>query len=260
MRPLFASDILRVWERGESQSPLDRALTLLEAGCPDRTREELAMLSVAERDAALWSLRELSFGPQLDGFTECPQCHERLEFTLDNIPGALASRDVCFRNETFIEARQAGTPALPGEYALEAEDMTVRFRLPNSHDLAKVASCEDPEVARDLLAQRCVLEAHRDGATIHSEELTVEIIARLVDRMAECAPQAEALMDFNCPACGHCWQELFDIVMFFWIEIAAQAKRLLREVHTLARAYGWCEAEILALSPRRRQAYLEMVS
>jgi hypothetical protein len=53
---------------------------------------------------------------------------------------------------------------------------------------------------------------------------------------------------------------MFDIGAFLWEEIAAQARRLLREVHTLARAYGWREADILVMSAARRQAYLEMVS
>jgi hypothetical protein len=78
--------------------------------------------------------------------------------------------------------------------------------------------------------------------------------------MAACDPQAEVLLDLNCPACGHGWQALFDVVAFFWAELAAQAKRLLREVHTLARAYGWREADILGMSARRRQFYLEMVT
>ena len=34
---------------------------------------------------------------------------------------------------------------------------------------------------------------------------------------------------------------------------------LLWEVHTLASAYGWCEAEILALSAVRGAGYLDMV-
>ena len=38
-----------------------------------------------------------------------------------------------------------------------------------------------------------------------------------------------------------------------------RAKRLLMDVHLLARAYGWSEAEVLALSPARRRFYLEMV-
>ena len=50
-----------------------------------------------------------------------------------------------------------------------------------------------------------------------------------------------------------------DIAGFFWAELDAWARRLLREIHTLARFYGWSEAEILALSPLRRRCYLEMV-
>jgi hypothetical protein len=68
------------------------------------------------------------------------------------------------------------------------------------------------------------------------------------------------MLDFACPSCGHEWQSLFDIAAFFWAEIAAQARRLLREVHQLASAYGWREADILAMSARRRRAYLEMTS
>jgi hypothetical protein len=61
-----------------------------------------------------------------------------------------------------------------------------------------------------------------------------------------------------CPSCGHVWQALLDIVDFLWKEVAAGAARLLDEVHTLARAYHWPEADILAMSSRRRQAYLEL--
>ena len=64
----------------------------------------------------------------------------------------------------------------------------------------------------------------------------------------------------NCPTCGNQWQLFFDIAAFLWLKIEMQARRLLREVHTLARAYGWREADILALSPWRRQAYLEMIN
>ena len=38
------------------------------------------------------------------------------------------------------------------------------------------------------------------------------------------------------------------------------AGRMLLDIHALARAYGWSESDILALPPRRRQAYLELVA
>ena len=62
----------------------------------------------------------------------------------------------------------------------------------------------------------------------------------------------------HCPGCGHDWQPVFDIARFLWQELHAWALHMLREVDTLAASYHWAEADILALSPRRRQAYLEL--
>ena len=61
-----------------------------------------------------------------------------------------------------------------------------------------------------------------------------------------------------CPECGHRWHATFDIVSFFWSEIDAWAYRTLHQVHRLASAYGWREADILAMSPWRRQFYLSL--
>ena len=66
------------------------------------------------------------------------------------------------------------------------------------------------------------------------------------------------LFGFECPACDHRWSTVFDIASYLWSEIHAWAKRLLRTVDTLARTYAWREADILALSPSRRQIYLEL--
>jgi hypothetical protein len=229
---------------GEDQHPLDRALTLLAAACPELTWDELAALSVGQRDACLLTLREQTSGPRLNGFAECPRCAERLEFDV-----AVADLRVAAELDAGDDARK-----------LVIDGLALRFRLPNSRDLAAVLDCQDPAAVRSLLVQRCVLEASRDGAPVASNELPAEAISRLARRMAECDPQAEMLLDLRCPACEHGWQALFDIVAFFWTELAAQAKRLLREVHTLARSYGWHEADILGMSARRRQFYLELAT
>ena len=49
-----------------------------------------------------------------------------------------------------------------------------------------------------------------------------------------------------------------DAGQLLWEEIEARALVLLREVHHLASAYGWSEAQILALTPARRASYLAM--
>lgn len=146
------------------------------------------------------------------------------------------------------------------EYTLTLGEFQLRFRLPNSKDLAAVVGYQDVNTVRRLIGLRCVLEVSRDGVAVTGGELPPDVINQLAKQMAECDPQAEVLLNLDCPACNHNWQVIFDIVAFFWSELSAQAKRLLREVHTLARFYGWREADILAMSAIRRQFYLDLVS
>jgi hypothetical protein len=242
MAPLSAQDVLSIWEAGIAQSPVGRALAILAAASPGVPGEALAALPVGRRDARLLEIREETFGPTLNGVSPCPRCAERVEFTLE-IP------------ELHARVRP-GAEAAEGEVHLEA--WSLRYRLPTSGDLVAAAECGDPGGARRVLAGRCILEAQRGGAPAGAGEVPPEAISRMAAAMAELDPSAEVLLDFICPACGHAGQTLFDIAGYLWEEIQAQAQRLLHEVDVLARAYGWREADILALSAARRRAYLEM--
>ena len=71
---LSADDILRVWEEGERQHPLDRALTMLGAASPGATREALASLPIGVRDRRLFAVRAASFGQEMECYEECPAC------------------------------------------------------------------------------------------------------------------------------------------------------------------------------------------
>src|SRR5574341_970824 len=78
-----ASQWVGAWEQGVGQDWVGRGLTLLAAAHPDKTREQLAALSIGARDAALFALREHLFGRWLRCVAECPACGSRLEFSLD---------------------------------------------------------------------------------------------------------------------------------------------------------------------------------
>ena len=106
----------------------------------------------------------------------------------------------------------------------------------------------------------CVVEARRESVPVPATDLAAAEVAALSAALAEADPGAELLLELQCPACERGWWELLDVATFLWAEVEVQARRLLREVHVLARAYGWREADVLALSPRRRRLYLEMVS
>jgi hypothetical protein len=242
MQTLSPEKILAVWDTGRNQHELDRALTLLAAGSPELSRDELAALNIGERDARLLRLRTLVLGPRATAFVECPECAARLEFPVDTAAFMQP------RNQTAAEAHE-----------IDVDGTHVRFRLPTSRDLAEVVAAPDEAHGLRLLVERCVIEVNGDVAD-RSRDLPSGIVEALSRAMLGADPQAEITLALKCPDCAHEWQMLFDIADFFWNELAAQARRLLREIDTIARAYGWSEREILNLSARRRQSYLELIA
>lgn len=243
MRPLNAHTLLRIWEIGQHQHPIDRALTLLAVAFPDQGINELMSLSIGQRDAHLLTLRELTFGSQLQGFVKCPHCSEPLEFS-------------------FNTADVRVTPSMENlqlDYSFTIEEFEVKFRLPNSQDLAAIISYQDID-RTSYLAQRCLIQATKDETPIASDQLPATVITQLANQILAHDPQAEILIGMSCAACGHNWETLFDILAFFWTELSTQAQRLLQEVHLLARFYGWRETDILSMSAARRQMYLSLIS
>lgn len=243
MRPLSDALLLQAWEVGMVQHPVDRALMLLVLGYPEKSVETLIGLSVGQRDAHLLELRRVTFGPQLEVLTTCSQCSERLELTLQ------------VNDLLLVEIDQPQPESI--NLALNGYDL--QLRLPTSEDLAAIVGIEDVNVARKVLEQRCLIAASRSDQPVAYEALPEDAIALLRQQLAEADPQAEMLFDLICPACQHEWQTLFDIVSFFWTEIGAQARRLLQEVHILAKFYGWRESDILAMGNFRRRQYLELM-
>ena len=242
MRPLTASKLLSVWERAAQQPPVERALLLLGAGWPEQTTEGLAQLPIGQRDSLLVALREMTFGSQFIGRLLCQKCGERLEL-------AFKVSDVCVAREPETAA------VLP----INAAGYDVMFRPPNSEDIRAVTQVVDRNCdAEQMLLRRCVLRVTKDHVEQPVDELPQAVVETVVEGMAEADPQAIPL-SLTCAACNHQWLIGFDIVSYFWSEVNAWANRMLREVHLLASRYGWREDDILAMSPWRRQAYLEMI-
>lgn len=242
MAALSGQDVLQIWESGMGQDPVTRALAILARATAGASGESLALLPVGRRDARLFALREETFGAQLDGVATCSRCRERVEFSLQ-APALRARFD-------------RGDDAADGQ--LRLGPWTLRYRLPTSADLRAVAGAGAVEEAARALSLRCVVEARRDGVLVPVEEVPAETLAGVAGAMAEQDPLAEVLLDYTCPGCGQGGQVLLDIAAYLWEEIKAEALRLLHEVDVLARAYGWRETEILALSAPRRRAYLEL--
>lgn len=238
---LAPAEILRVWELGLQRHPVDRALAILAAhtGGP-AAPGDLADLPVGAVDAALLDLREATFGPVLELTSSCPQCGTAVELRLQAGDLRVASSD--------------GGPAPD----LEADGYRLRLRPLTSRDLAAAAACGTVAEARMLLLQRAVAGADRGGAAVAPSELPDSVVERIPGWLAQADPQADVTLALACPECAHWWIDPWDVAGYFWAELAASARALLRDVDALARAYGWSEPEILSLTPQRLAEYLQM--
>ena len=240
MGPLSAPQLLNAWERGLAAPPYVQALAILSAASPDITLENLARWCVGRRDAALLWLREWAFGPDMSILARCPRCDLRLEMTLP-----------------VASLRIPVTTSENPEFTLTWNEYVLRCRTPNSEDLAACRAADGNQWRRIIL-DRCALESRYQSDPIAVDLLPAPAIEAAIARMSEVDPQAQTTIALNCPECAYGWDEVFDITAFFWAEIDAWARRLLRDIHVLASAYGWSESDILPLSPARRQIYLAM--
>ncbi|HEY6206684.1 MAG TPA: hypothetical protein VIW21_11000 [Chthoniobacterales bacterium] len=243
MRALSAAELLAVWELASNQPPGQRVLALLAACAGDASPEDLAQLSIGQSDARLLSLRERTFGSQLAASATCPGCGEALEFAVN-----------------VADIRSSSPAHTDAPFEIERDDFKVQFRLPNNIDISTLDPDADPQINRQRLLSRCVLGARRGGMEVSAGDLPVDIVRGIADRMAEADPQADVQFALSCPECRHHWAAPFDIGSFVWSELSARAVRLLNDVHMLASAYGWSEADILSMSPTRRETYLELLT
>ncbi len=266
---LGARELLAVWERGSAQDPVRRALTMLVA-VRGGTARAAAELDVGSRDVLLARLLLAIAGGTIPACADCPGCGTRLDVPVD-------------------VAAVAALPVLePGiRLTARAGDRKVTFRLPTTADLLALRGCSHRQ-ARAALLRRC-LTAEADPAAVATEEAdpaavaatetdpaavaatetdlaTVAVteadpaaVAAAEEAMERAAPAGAVDLLVCCPDCGRTAALPLDVPALLWAEIQARAAVVLRDVHQLAAGYGWSEADILALSPSRRAAYLALV-
>lgn len=210
---------------------------------PDRFA--LRTLTVGDRDALLLHLLKISFGESVRCEARCPAegCTEKLELAMP-------------LNELLLPAY----PYASREHELRVTDgagrqVQVRFRLPTGedHEAAAALASTDVSAAVAALLQRCVLSAE-------PTDLTDAVAAAISERMAELDPQAELLLNAQCPTCGRAFRARLDVAGFLRQRLEERAQTLYQEIHLLAFHYHWSERDIVAMSSRARHRYLRLLA
>jgi hypothetical protein len=238
MRALTVSDVVALWEHGAHCHALDRSALLCARARPELPAHAIADLPLGTVTASLLHLREASFGARIQCHVDCERCGERLEL-------ALLSTELL-----------QPTPENPS--AIDV--LGLRVRAPCLRDLAAVANESDVNRAAQQLFARCILHSAIESGATEVGALPDRALREVEDALEALDPNADLALDVHCAACGHCGTAQLDAGELLWDEIDAHARASLYEVHVLARAYGWTEAEILGLGAARRAAYLAMAT
>lgn len=239
MQQLTAAHLLRIWERGVARHPVERGVVIVAEAEPEATPAALRDLPIGMLNERLLAVRERTFGPHLTATVGCAACGARAELSFST-----------------ADAR-TGAGGTAGEQVVEVKGRTLHLRPLTTHDLLSAADCPDAGEARRVLARRCVrFPGAAEGAPVLDDAL-VDVVAR---HLEGADPGAVRMLEATCPECGAAGEHEFDVAAFLWAEIEAEALQLLRDVHVIARGYGWPEGEILALTPLRRRAYLELLA
>lgn len=243
MRQLTSADILRVWEFGQGKSLVEQAIIALAPAFPKFSRTQLYQLPIGNRDLRLLSLRRALAGERLSGKSMCPECDAELQFALDI--SQLTMGD--YRHQR------------PEVYRETFDDYTITFRPLNSRDQLAVSQIYNVDDAAQVMRRSCIVKASHAHNEVPVEALSETLLDAVGERVIELDPQVETRFSLTCAVCDTKFSAVFEAVEFVWCEIVALAANTLEEVVLLARAFGWSERDILQMTPRRRQRYLDMV-
>ena len=241
MRVPTLSERLDLWEQGQHLSCAQRISKILAVTYPDQAIAP-EQLSVGRSDALLMTAHTQLFGSQLDAVADCPSCHSPLELSL-----------------SLTDLQITDTDPVSHPLYLQHGDYVFELRLPTHADLDAIASFVRLEQSRWALLERCVIAAHRNGEVVAVKDLPESVDAAITEYLAAADPQANVRLVLDCAACSHRWEAPFDALRFFWNALGFWVMGTLHEVHVLAQAYGWSEADIFALSAWRRRHYLEKI-
>jgi hypothetical protein len=190
-------------------------------------------LPVTDFEILLLHLRAALLGPVISTTCPCPACGERA--------------DISFRVADYIGfVRPRVPPGVRQGQGAQAGWLVLdgaAFRVPSIADQLAVRRSASPGAAMRAL---CLAPG-----------LPGPVARRIEAAIARMAPEVTGPVGGPCPHCGAAVRALFDVARYVVTELRRIAHGLYEEIHLLASAYGWTEADILALPGPRRRRYAE---
>ena len=233
--------LLAAWEAGAAAPELARGCAVLAAA---GLADPASLLDLPVGLVGIFGIRccLTSFGPDVDALTACQACGATLD-----VPLSLTA---------LLPGPEDGAPEDPvPTRTLSLAGGTVTVRSPTVRDLLAAAADRDP---RGTLVRRCA--ERPSSAPVDVADLGDGELALVDEALEELSGLGLITVRAACPGCGEPVAALLDPAALLWQQVQDAAPALLRDVATLAAAFGWSEREILALPAVRRRAYLQLAA
>ena len=228
-----AADLVTAWEMADGLTPPVRTAVLVHALGLAPSPARALDLDVGSAASLLAAGYAEAFGDRVDLVVECGACGETLEADAElprPDPGPMVART--------------------GRWEV---------RLPT---LAELGAVHGDPAAATRLRRWCVRPVPGDGAPeaepVLDDAVDAVLDEALDDALDELAAAALPSGPVTCPQCGTRSDVVLDTAALLWDRLRRDTPRLLSDVAVLAGAFGWSDAEILALTDARRQAYLHL--
>jgi hypothetical protein len=231
MGPLSAAQLIALWDRSQAGSPHRQLEPLLAAVEPEA---RLDADTLGARNRRLLAFHRLLSGGPLDARLRCAGCGTDNAFA---VPA------------DAILACPAADPE--ARILIRSGRHRLSFRLPRMADISAAAGMAADDVLPHIVS--LCLVAGTPGRDVPRESLD-----RLAERFEALDPAARIIV--ACAECGKGLRASVNVAEFVANAVERIVARLYREIHAIARAYGWSEDEILSLPASRRRAYVAMIA
>ena len=193
-------------------------------------------LTICDQDRIFSALYLKNFGDQIESNITCQSCGQPFELSF-SLSKLIASLD-------RVTTTKATGPDQEGIYTLTDGR---KFRLPTVGDRNSLMGLT-PEQAMTRLLELCVVEG---DPTQNAEELEAA--------MEEVGALLDLDLDASCPECGNAQKARFDIQSYLFKVLSYEQRFLSREIHVIARTYGWGYQEILNLTRQERRTFVRLI-
>jgi hypothetical protein len=201
--------------------------------------DELARLTVGDRERLLLALCSRLLGAETDLVVTCPSCESVVE-----VP-------VRFRDLVSAQPDSSDRRCVLGTWTAEVTP-------PTGADLERTLGLEQKS-ARRLLEACLTALFDAQGRAVAREDLPEDCEAELAEKLLALDPLAECRIAVQCPHCAQSFETLLDGYALLKGAFGSSTA-LYGDVYRMARAYHWSEADILALPLAKRAQYLAIAA